>query len=222
MHKFGWLARARERRLLELCQQHMEEVVRTVQFMKESYEVFAEKKQKEVAELYRKVFASERKADELKRKILEELSARIFHPIDRDELVRLVMTSDEIAANAKAATGKLRYIRPQRICRELREILREFAAKDLEAATKLLQAIRTLPSNPKQALELSYEVEDKEEEIDEYRHEKLFPKLMQWHRAIKDTGLSFLLEKIFENLEMVADLCEDASDILRCIAVSGK
>ncbi|MEM2282308.1 MAG: DUF47 family protein [Candidatus Hadarchaeales archaeon] len=218
--KFGWLGKGREKYLLELQQKHMEEVVGTVGAMCRAYEAFAKKRTEEVQKIYEEVFSCERKADELKRKILEELSSGVFHPIDRDELVRLVMTVDEVAANAKAATGKLRYLSPRKFCRELREILHAFAYKDLEAVQKLNETLKAIVKNPKLALELSHQVEEKEEEVDEFRQSKLFPKLLKWHRAIRDTGTSFLLEKALENLESVADLCEDASDILRCVAVS--
>jgi len=218
--KFAWLARGRERSILELCEKHLEEVMETVESTKKAYQAFLEKDSKLLEEIYKEIFSKERKADELKRRILEELSAGLFHPIDRDEIVRLVMVVDEIAANAKASAGKLRYLSPSKVCRELREIMYSFALKDLEAVQKLLEAFRAVMKNSPSALSLCHQVEEKEEEVDEFRHTKLFPKLVQWHRAIKDTGMSFLLEKMLENLENVADLCEDASDILRCIAVS--
>jgi predicted phosphate transport protein (TIGR00153 family) len=218
--KLAWLAKGRERSILELCEKHLAEIVETVEATKKAYEAFLEKDAKRLEEVYKEVFSKERKADELKRQILEELSAGIFHPIDRDEIVRLVMVVDEIAANAKAASGKLLYLPSGKVCRELREIMYSFASKDLEAVQKLMEAFKAVIKNSPSALSLCHQVEEKEEEVDEFRHTKLFPKLVQWHRAIKDTGMSFLLEKMLENLESVADLCEDASDILRCIAVS--
>jgi len=218
--KFTWLAKGREKRIMELCEKHLEEIVETVKETERVYEAFLEKDMRGVEEAYKKVFSQEREADELKRQILEELSAGIFHPIDRDEIVRLVMVVDEIAANAKAAAGKLRYLPPRKVCRELREILRSFASKDLEATQKLREAFDAVMKGSPSALALSHQVEEKEEEVDEFRQTKLFPKLLKWHRAIKDTGMSFILEKMLENLENVADLCEDASDILRCMAVS--
>jgi predicted phosphate transport protein (TIGR00153 family) len=218
--KFTWLAKGAEKRIMELCEKHIEEIVETVKETERAYEAFLEKDTRGVEEAYKKVFAQEREADELKRQILEELSAGIFHPIDRDEIVRLVMVVDEIAANTKAAAGKLRYLPPRKVCRELREIMRSFASKDLEAVQKLKEAFGAVMKGSPSALALSHQVEEKEEEVDEFRQTRLFPKLLKWHRAIKDTGMSFILEKMLENLESVADLCEDASDILRCMAVS--
>lgn len=215
------MAKGREKYVLELQRTHMEEVVNTVAAMRKVYEAFAKGQDAQVQKLYKEVFSHERKADEFKRKILEELSAGIFHPIDRDELVRLVMVVDEVAANAKAAAGKLCYLSSKKVNKDLREVMREFAEKDLEAVRTLQETLRVLAEHKKSVLSLAQEVEMREEEIDEFRQVKLFPRLFKWHKRMKDVGMSLFLEKILENLEEVADLCEDASDIIRCIAVSG-
>jgi uncharacterized protein Yka (UPF0111/DUF47 family) len=59
-----------------------------------------------------------------------------------------------------------------------------------------------------------------EEEIDDFRGEKLIPKLLEWQNRNRNVGSSLLLKEIADNLEEVADRCEDVSDLIRYIALS--
>ena len=217
---FVWIGRGREKHILELCDTHAHEVLETVAGMNRAILSFCELDSKGAEAGYQDAFKSERDADRIKREILEGLSKGIFHPISRDELIRFVMISDEIAANAKAAARKIGFIKPNRIRRELRDVLKTLSGELIEISNRLYEAFTAVMKEPKSAVALSHKVEELEEKIDDLRYEKIFPKLSNWHKAIKDTGLSLILEKVLDNMENVADLCEDASDIIRCIAVS--
>ena len=217
---FAWIGRGREKHILELCDTHAREVLETVVGMNRAISAFCELDSEGLKAGYQDAFKSERDADRTKREILEELSKGMFHPINRDELIRFVMTADEVAANAKAAARKLVFINPRKISKELREILKTLSKELIEISGRLYKTFTALVKESKSTVALSHEVEELEEKIDDLRAEKLFPKLLGWHKAIKDTGLSLLLEKVLDNMENVADLCEDASDIIRCIAVS--
>lgn len=223
MRKAGplsWLGRGREAHIFELCDAHLKGVLATVKGMNRTVIALCELDSKGVEAGFQDAFKSERDADRSKREILEELSRGIFHPISRDELIRFVMTADEAAANAKAAAGKLKFIEPRKLHKELRETLKAFSSDLVEISDRLYKTFIALRKEPKSAVELSHKVEELEEKIDDFRREKLFPKLLEWHEALKNIGQSLLLEKILDNMENVADLCEDASDIIRCIAVS--
>ena len=216
---FLWIGRGREKRILELCDAHIREVLKTVAGMNRAIGAFYGLDSKGVEAGYQDAFKSEREADRLKREILEELSKGVFHPMSRDELIRFVMITDEIAANAKAAVRKLCFVKPKKICKELRDVMKTISSELVNISGKLHEAFTAVMEKPKSAIALSYKVEELEEKIDDLRYEKIFPKLSDWHKAIRDTGLSFMLEKALDNMENVADLCEDASDIVRCIAV---
>jgi len=58
---------------------------------------------------WRIVFESERKADDIKRRIIRELSEEFVHPIDREELIRLILATDDIATFAKEASRMASY-----------------------------------------------------------------------------------------------------------------
>lgn len=215
-----WMGEARERKILEICDDHMKKVVETVVGLDKAVQGFCDLNSKKIEEGRKEVFKSERAGDEIKRKVLEELSRGIFHPINREEIVRLAMTADEIAANANAAAKKLRYIDPKKLHKKLREILRDFSKNLVEITNRTYETFIALTKDSKSAVVLSYEVERLEENIDDLRSDKLIPELLPWYRKNKDIGLSILLKEITDNMEDVADFCEDVSDIIRCISIS--
>lgn len=215
-----WLGEARERKILETCDAHIKKVVDTVVGMDKVVQGFCDLNRKKVEEGFEEVFKSERAADDVKRKILEELSAGIFHPIHRDEIIRLTMTADEIAANAKAGARKLNYLDPKKLHTKLRETLRSFSKNLVDITNKTYEAFVALTRDSKTAVVLSHEVERIEEKIDDLRADQLTPELLSWYRKIKDIGLSLILKEATDNMENAADFCEDVSDIIRCIAIS--
>jgi predicted phosphate transport protein (TIGR00153 family) len=215
-----WVGEAREKKILEICDSHIKKVVNTVVGMNKAIQGFCDMNMKKVDEGFQEAFKSERAADEVKREILEELSKGIFHPIHRDEIIRLTMTADEIAANAKAATRKLRYLDPKKLHEKLRETIRKFSVDLVAISNRTYEAFVTLGKDSKTAVALSQDVERLEEKIDDLRAEELTPELLIWYKKIKDIGPSIVLKEMTDNMENVADFCEDVSDIIRSIAVS--
>lgn len=215
-----WMGEARERKILEICDGHIKKVVDTVVGMSKAVQGFCDINIKKVDEGFQEVFKSERAADEVKRKILEELSKGIIHPINRDAIIRLTITADEVAANAKAAARKLHYLDPKKLHEKLREIIRTFSKDLVSISNRTYEAFVALTKDSKTAVVLSHEVERLEEKIDDLRADELTPELLIWYKKVKDIGPSMVLKEITDNMEDVADFCEDVSDIIRSIAVS--
>jgi hypothetical protein len=214
------MGEARERKILEICDGHIKKVVDTVVGMSKAVQGFCDINIKKVDEGFQEVFKSERAADEVKRKILEELSKGIIHPINRDAIIRLTITADEVAANAKAAARKLHYLDPKKLHEKLREIIRTFSKDLVSISNRTYEAFVALTKDSKTAVVLSHEVERLEEKIDDLRADELTPELLIWYKKVKDIGPSMVLKEITDNMEDVADFCEDVSDIIRSIAVS--
>ena len=200
----------------------MKKIVDTVESMNVAIQGFIDMDEKRIDKGYNESFKNEREADEIKKKILDELAKGIFHPINRDAMIRLTMTADEIAANAKAAARKLSFMDSKKIHVELREIIKLMAAELVKIVSKTFEAFVALMDNPKTAIAISHEVERIEEQVDDIRTEQLVPETLVWNRRIQDISLVLLLKEITDNMEGIADICEDVSDIIRLIAISYK
>jgi len=215
-----WIGKGRETEVLRRCDEHMKKVVETVEAMNRAFQAACSLKEKEAERFFWEAFKREREADKAKKEILEDLSKKIFQPLNRDEIVRLVMTTDDVASNAKAAARKLTFLNLRELTPELRKLLSHFSSRVLEISKTTYKDFLALIQNPSSAIKVSHEVERIEEEIDDFRGEKLIPKLLEWQNRNRSVGSSLLLKEIADNLEEVADRCEDVSDLIRYIALS--
>lgn len=214
---FAWLGRRRERRVLERAEKHMESVVEAVKALRDTIYAFCRGEWDDVRKGFERIFSAERRADDLKRSIIKEMSTQAFHPIDREEMVRLILTMDDIASNAKGAGARITFMCFKVEDEVVVEGLMKVADSLVEIAEETLKAVRLIVERPKEALEVANKVEELEEQIDDVRRELL-------HRVLRigdELGPSRLvcLKDVVDSMENVADRCEDTADLVRSLAV---
>lgn len=213
----AWVGRRREKRILRMAERHMEKVVASVEALRDTVYAFCDGRREDVERGYREVFRLEREADDVKRSILNELSRDVFHPIDRDEITRLLLTMDDIASNAKGASVRITFMDFPVEDEEVLRGLREVADRLVEIAREAYRALRELVESPSKALDAANRVEELEEGIDDVRR-GLLRRLI----AIGDSlGPSRLvcLKDVVDSMENVADRCEDTADLIRSLAI---
>ncbi len=217
MSTWTWISGARKRELFGLYLKHVREVERVIEKARDVIGELVRGSEETVAILWNDVFESERRADEIKRKILHELASEVFHPIDREEIVRLVLTTDDVAAYAKAWSRRAVLYLPERLPKDIGDTLYMMASKVLEAVKLLGQAAELMPSKPREVLEIANKVESIEEEIDDIRHE-VFKNILKFCETSK-VSECLLLKEIMDSVENASDRCEDVADVLRGIAL---
>jgi len=199
----------------------MQKVCSVVIALNETVENFCEGNTRKIMSSYKSAFEKEREADELKRKILAEMYGKIIHPLDQEHIARLILTADDIASNAKAAAMKIGlFVNPKSVSAELRESMKKFSENLVGIAMRTYDALRLLGKDRKAAIKAADEVEKTEELIDEFRAKEVYPKLLEWFKKTCNIGLSLLVKEIIDNMENLADRCEDVGDIVRFIALS--
>ena len=149
--------------------------------------------------------------------LLRELNKGYIHPIGRDELIRLVLVGDDIAAYLKAVVRKACMSEPSEIPEEIKDYAIRMAEEIHDATTKLVEAVSLVKKEPKKALELADEVEKIEEEIDDIRDEALRSVFNICNNSKPSTCL--ISKEIIDSLENSSDRCEDTGDVIRSIAV---
>lgn len=217
-HVTVWLARKREKELLNLCKAHVDKVVETVIQLRQVVHSFCDDDSEGMHKGFKSVFEKEREADEVKRKILDELSRGFFHPIDREEVVRFVLTADDVAANAKSAARKISSSSLEVVTDEIKEGLKGLSERLVSIVEKMRDAFDELTKDPKDAIKTADEVERIEEEIDDYRVE-LIKKILKFGDKAKSLSAWLMLKEAVENMENVADRSEDVADVIRSIAI---
>lgn len=215
-----WLSRHEEKAALNLCKAHLDKIVETVKEMREVVYSFCDENLNALEEHYTKTFNNEREADDIKHKILQEVSTGPLHPIDRGEVIRLVLAADDIAENAKAGARKLRISSTEILTDDIKTNLREMADRCLEIAERTRMAFEKLSEGPKTAIQVADEVEMLEESIDEYRL-GLVKRILKRGDEVKSIGSWLMVLETIENMEEASDRCEDVADIIRSIAILG-
>ena len=214
---FAWLGRRREKRILEKAEKHMESVVEAVRALRDTVQAFCRGDWEGVKKGFENIFIAEKRADDLKRSIIREMSSQLFHPIDRDEITRLLLTMDDIASNAKGAGARITFMCFRVEDEEVVAGLLKVADSLVEIAEETFKAVKLIVENPKEALEVANKVEELEERIDDDRRE-LLHRVLHIGDALGPSRL-VCLKDVVDSMENVADRCEDTADLVRSLAV---
>ncbi len=215
-----WLSRREEKKVLNMCKKHLDKTVETVKAMARVVHSFCEEDFNALEVHYQKTFDSEREADKIKHQILYDVSKGPLHPIDREEIIRLVLTVDDIAENAKSGARKLRITSKENLTNEIKINLKEMANRCVEIVEKVRIAFIALSKGVDVAIKEADEVELLEESIDEFRI-GLIKLVLKYGDETKKIGSWLMLLNAIENMEEVADHSEDVADVIRSIAILG-
>jgi len=201
-----------------MCIVHIDKISNIAKTLKEMVEHYVKKEFDVAKSKYEQIFNMEREADNIKRKIIAELSREMFHPIDREELIRLTLTSDDIAAYLKATSRRLLLLSEAEIPPDVSQVILSMIDKIYDATKLLKDDVTELFEVPRKALEIADDVERLEEEVDELRMEAL-ESILKWCETVK-VSTCILTKEIIDSLENAADKCEDVADVIRSIAIS--
>lgn len=212
-----WVSSSVSREALQSVVNHLSLIREVSKSSLEFFKCFKENDLEGVRKFFSEVFNYEREADNVKRKILEELSKGFIHPIDRDEIIRLVLAVDDIAAYIKAASRRATLVDPKLVDYEVKFYAIIMAEKVLQAIELLKEAVIALHSEPSRALRIANDVERIEEEVDEIRLKALDKVLRSCDQS--EISTCIVSKEIIDSLENSADRCEDSADVIRVIAV---
>ena len=218
-HPMIWLGRKREREMLKLSKLHFDKVVELTKAFKEYIALYSSCGPEEYSSKYQMIFELEREADEEKERIISEVSRGPFHPIDREDIISLVLTVDDIAANLKSASRRLLYTDSRNVPEAVRGKLVGLADLTIEIVEKLGEAFNALIEGSKDTLKLADLVERKEEEIDEFRHD-LINDVLKWGDSSGRLSDVLMVKEAVEHIETASDKAEDVADLIRRITVT--
>lgn len=204
---------------MRMCIEHISKVVTVVEYGVKVLETYSTNNFSELYHWWEEVFKTEREADDIKRKLIFELSSEVFHPIDRETILRLVLGTDDIAAYTKAWSRRVVMLSSisERLPSSTTEKMLEMGKRVLEAAKLIRKSIEKLVEEPKAVLELANSIEHFEEEVDDIRIE-VFNDIIKLCDVSK-TSLCILSKELMDSIENAADKCEDVADILRSLAL---
>jgi predicted phosphate transport protein (TIGR00153 family) len=213
-----WFAKRRKSKLLEMADRQMTLAIDTVIELEKSINAASGGNKEEAKSSFDKLSKIEHEIDELRRIVFEELTRGSLRSKDREDIMHLVKRLDEMADHVKDASRAVILLLETEVPKVM---WKQFSAtaKDLvECATTLRKAIEQLGTNPVKAMELAKQIDVIEGKVDEkYLKSKA---MLLTHSKKTDAATILLLKDLIEEMEHVADACDDTADYVRILTVS--
>lgn len=219
MSTWSWIARGREKTIILESLQHLRIIREVALDLLNMLNNIIVGDYPKALENQIKLEKDEKKADEIKRKIIVDLTKSTIHPMDREDLLKVVFTSDDIAAFLKASSHKLRIMLELKLEARI-EVLREFVRiveLILKSIEHLASSLEHLPKDLAKTLDFTNKVEEIEENIDDMKIRILENILTQCPNM---SNVCLLTKEILDDLEMASDKCEDVADAIRAIVAA--
>ena len=213
-----WFAKRRKVKVLEIADRQMTLAIDTVIELEKSINAASKGDKEKARASFERLSLIEHEIDQLRRTVFEELTRGSLHSKDREDIMHLVKRLDEMADHVKDASRAVVLLLDAKV---VKEMWKQFAktAKDLVAcATTLRNAIEKLGTDPLGAMKLAKQIDEIEGRVDE-KYLKSKALLLKYANKM-DAATILLLKDLIEEMEHVADACDDTADYVRILTVA--
>ncbi|MEM3536473.1 MAG: DUF47 family protein [Candidatus Bathyarchaeia archaeon] len=211
-----WFQKRKETKALETIQRHLALTTGIVEDLEKAIKAAIKMDRKEVEKCVERVANSEKEADALRRKVMDDMSKGELSPIDRVDIMDLVKRVDMVADWSRESSRILGAIPMDKVPNSIKDEFLEMISNIKECAVSLQKCVNKMMTKPEEALQAADAVEREEEKVDDL-HEKA--RVLLGKEEMPKAGIAILVSQLFEALEMIADACEDACDQVRIIMV---
>ncbi len=213
-----WFANRRKSKLFEMADRQMTLAIDTVIELQKSI-IAALKGNKENAKSsFEKLSTIEHEIDELRRMIFEELTRGSLRSKDREDIMHLVKRLDQMADHVKDASRAVVLLLEANVPKDMWKQFSETAKELVVCATTLRKAIEQLGVNPEKAMDLAKQIDQIEGKVDE--HYLISKAMLLQYSNETDAATILILKDLIEEMEHVADACDDTADYVRILTVS--
>ncbi len=213
-----WFRKRRKSRVLEIADRQMTLAIDTViELGKEINAAF--KGEKEEAKVsFDRLSQVEREIDELRRTVFEELTKGSLLSKDREDIMHLVKRLDDMADHVKDAARAVFVLLEAEVDSEMWEHFADTSKELATSATTLRNAIEKLGTDPDQAMKLAKKIDAIEHRADD-KYVKGKALLLE-HSDKMNVATIVILKDLIEEMEHVADACDDTADYVRILTVA--
>ena len=211
-----WFEKRRETKALTTVQRHLALTMGIVEDLDKAIAAAIRNEEKEMRKCVERVASSEKEADTLRRKVMDEISKGELSATDREDLMDLVKRVDVVADWSRESTRILGAIPMTEVPKSIKDEITIMVNSVRECASSLQKCVNKMMTKPEEALQAADAVEREEEKVDDI-HEKA--RILIGREDLPRAGVAVLISQLFEAIEMIADSCEDACDQIRIIMV---
>ena len=166
------------------------------------------------AEAALRIKALENQADELTHGSIEKLHKTFVTPLDRQDILRLIVGLDDILDTAEAAASLLNLYHPRKVMGEA-ENLAGLLVRGAEKVAEMVGLLRKPSQNAERLMALAVALNHLENEADQAYHQAI-ARLFQEENDPKEL---IKWKDILELIESATDRCEDVGDIIEGIVL---
>ncbi|MEJ2126948.1 MAG: DUF47 family protein [Candidatus Bathyarchaeota archaeon] len=213
-----WFSNRRKSKVLEMADRQMTLAIDTVIELENAINYASKCDKGKAIESFNRLSTSEHEIDELRRKVFEELTRGSLQSKDREDIMHLVKRLDELADHVKDASRAVVLLLEAEVPPEMWLQFSQTSKDLVECATTLRDAIDNLGSNPSRAMELAKQIDKLEGNVDK-KYLKSKAMLLEYSKET-DAATILLLKDLIEEMEHVADSCDDTADYVRILTVS--
>jgi predicted phosphate transport protein (TIGR00153 family) len=165
-------------------------------------------------EAARRIKGIENEADELTHRSIETLHKTFVTPLDRQDILRLVVGLDDILDTTEAVSSLLDLYNPRKAMREATR-LADLLVQGSEKVAVMVGLLRQLSKQSDRLLTLAVELNHLENEADR-AYQQAIARLFQKEDDPKEL---IKWKDILEHIESATDRCEDVADIIEGIVL---
>lgn len=213
-----WFTRRRKSKVLEIADRQMTLAIDTVIELEKEINAASKGKKEEAKASFKKLSLVEHEIDELRRTVFEELTRGSLPSKDREDIMHLVKRLDDMADHVKDAARAVNVLLEAEVMREMWDHFADTSRELVTCATTLRNAIEKLGTDPAKAMELAKKIDKIERRVDvKYVEGKA---LLLKHSNKMDAATIMMLKDLIEEMEHVADSCDDTADYVRILSVA--
>ena len=210
-----WFSKRRKTKVLEMADRQMTLAIDTVIELEKAINAAQNSDKAKAIASFNKLSGIEHEIDELRRIVFEELTRGSLLSKDREDIMYLVKTLDQMADHVKDASRAVILLLEAEVPKEMWKQCAEIAKELVVGATTLRKAIEQLGTDPVKAMELAKKIDKIEGKVDEkYLTSKA---MLLKHSAETDAATIMILNDLIEEMEHVADACDDTADYVRIL-----
>lgn len=213
-----WFVKRRKSKVLDMAYRQMTLAIDTVTELKKATTAASKGKVNETKIGLDRLFVVEREIDDLRRAVFEELTRGSLPSKDREDIMHLVKRLDVMADFVKDSARTLLVLTQAEIPKEIWALFVEVTKDLVSCASHLRKSIEKLETNLVEARALAEKVDQVESSVDE-KHFEMKRLLLKYSRELDPAAL-LMLRDLIENMEEVADSCDDTADYVRILTVT--
>ncbi len=204
------------RRTLAVLQDEVRTVLDGVRDLSLAFDALIRNDQDGLNAAIAKIRKSEEDVESLRRTLTRELAEIGTMLMNREDLLRTAYEVEEIAGYTAGIAFRFRHISPKVFQKNgLDEDCGDLIDASIESVNHLNKVVHALSVNPMTAINIAYEVQKVEREVDD-KYRSIVVKIFKEVDSIKDL---IVLKDIIEGIEDLSDRCLAASDSMTIVAL---